>query len=111
MVPSSLGLEQQRGRFAIHKERVYEIGVLGDSHAVLALGESVDFRIRSTVAVRQIKGVDRVVTRFAQTVGKTTRELCIDQKSHAATDSIRFTWLSRAAKVSTARMSAYSRSG
>jgi hypothetical protein len=58
----------------------------------------------------EVKRVNGVVPGLAQPVGEAARQLGVDQEVHAATDSMRFTWLRRAAKVSTARMSSRSRS-
>jgi len=63
---------------------VAEVVVLGDDDPVLPICHCRDLTILGGVAVGQIERVDRVVAEVGQFVGKSTRELSVDQKPHAA---------------------------
>jgi len=91
------GRNQQQSRFAREQKSLHKIAVFGDHDACVTHRSGDHIGIRGAVPEWKIQGMECVVTGLSQPSRKAQRQLRIDQKSHAAIGSIRFTCARRAA--------------
>lgn len=104
------GDQKQFVRFPGNQIGLDEIGVLGDDDSLFPHGQPGQVSVGGAIAKREVERMQGIVPRFSQPYGETPWKLGVDQELHAASESIRLTWDSRAANASAARMSSRSRS-
>jgi hypothetical protein len=86
------GRDQQKFvRSVEQQKRVHEIRVLGYYYPQITGGQFVDLRVGGAIGIRQVQGVDGVVTRVAQPVRQLAGELRVNQEVQIRTGSVRLT--------------------
>ncbi len=83
--------EQELVRPVEQQEGVNEIRVFGYYHPQITGGPFVDLRIGGAIGIRQIQGVNRVMTSVAQSVRQPAGKLRVDQEVQIRTGSVRLT--------------------
>lgn len=76
---------------------VNKIRIFGNHDSLILFCKADHVTVRRAVLHGQIKGVQGVISCCLKRASEATRELGVDQKFHAITNSVRFTWLRRAA--------------
>ncbi len=106
----SSGNEEQPFWLLSDEKGTHKIGIFRDDDATFTSSDSYDTDIRRAVSRRKIQRMDGIMTRRGQATSQPAWKLGVNKTFHAASDSIRLTWLRRAANANTARRSSRSRS-
>ena len=104
--------DQKSPRGSRQQVAVSEISILGDHNSIAAIRNFGDSGIGRAVAFRQLRRVQRIVSRTAQEPRKPGGQLSVDEELHAAPSGITLRRPeARAPNSSAARRSSCSRSG
>ena len=103
--------DQETLRRAPQKMGVPEVSIFANHNPTIFVSDSSNFRVRGSIRVRQLNGVNRVVPSGAKKLGKADWKLGINQEFHAALKGVTRFPEAKAPNSSAASKSSRSRSG
>lgn len=104
------GDQEKLIRHSLKGESIDKIGILSHEDSVIADGQLPKLRVGGAIAPGQVECMHGLVSKGAELIGQTAREMRINEKFHTVSGCIRFTWLRRVAKARVAKISSGSRS-